>query len=64
MKDKKPIEQAIQRLETHIKELRDALNDWDDLSVNRDGAKVYKEKARRIVLGAEIIESQIKENVF
>lgn len=64
MKDKKPIEQAIQQLESRIGELRDSLNDWDRLSVNISGAKTYKEKAKRIVLEAKSIESLIRENVF
>jgi hypothetical protein len=64
MKDKKPIEQDIQQLESQIKELQDSLKDWDNLSVNRSGANEYKEKAKRIVLAAKSIESRIKENVF
>lgn len=64
MKDKKPIEQAIQHLETSIAELRDSLDSWDKASVNINGAKMYKEKARRVVLQAQAVESQIKENVF
>ena len=64
MKDKKPIEQEIQQLESRIGELRESLKDWDRHSVNATGAKIYKEKARRIVLQAQAIESLIKENVF
>jgi hypothetical protein len=64
MNDKKPIERGIQQLESNIKELRDSLKNWENLSVNRNGANGYKEKAKRIVLQAESIESLIKENVF
>jgi hypothetical protein len=64
MKDKRPIEHAIQQLEARIAELRDSLNYWDSLSVNISGAKAYKEKAKRIVLDAKTIESLIRENVF
>jgi len=64
MKDKKPIEQEIQHLESRIRELRESLEDWDRQSVNTTGAKMYKEKARRVVLQAQAIESLIKENVF
>jgi hypothetical protein len=49
MKDKKPIEQEIQHLESRIRELRESLEDWDRHSVNTTGAKMYKEKARRVV---------------
>ena len=64
MKDKKPIEQAIQQLQSRIEELRTSPDDWHRLSVNSSGAKAYKEKAKRIVLEAKSIESLIKENVF
>ena len=64
MKDKKPIEQEIQHLESRIRELRESLEDWDRHSMNIIGAKMYKEKGRRIVLQAQAIESRIKENVF
>ncbi|MGB2590957.1 MAG: hypothetical protein WAJ96_09930 [Candidatus Acidiferrum sp.] len=64
MKDKKPIEEAIKQLESCIGELRESLDTWDKNSVNSSGAKMYKEKARRVVLQAQAVESQIKENVF
>jgi chaperonin cofactor prefoldin len=64
MNDKKAVERAIQQLEAAIKELRDSLDDWDNRSVNNSGAKMYKEKARRVVFQAQAVESQIKENVF
>lgn len=41
MKDKKPIEQAIQQLEASIAELRESLDGWDRHSVNSSGAKMY-----------------------
>jgi hypothetical protein len=52
MKDKKPIEQAIQRLESSIGQLRDSLKDWENRSLNRSGANEYKEKAKRYTVGA------------
>jgi hypothetical protein len=64
MQDKKPIEQGIQELEARIEELRGALKDWDRVSVNNVGAKMYKEKVNRIVLQAQTVESLIKEKVF
>jgi hypothetical protein len=64
MRDKKPIEQAIKQLQERMEELRHALGEWDRHSVNTTGAKMYKEKARRISLQAQAIESLIKENVF
>jgi uncharacterized coiled-coil DUF342 family protein len=64
MKNKTPIEQEIQRLESCIGELRESLKDWDKHSVNSSGAKMYKEKVRRVVLQAEEVESRIRENVF
>jgi hypothetical protein len=64
MKDKKPIEDAIRDLESRISALQNGLVDWESLSVNRSGASVYKEKARRIVLQAQAVESVVKESVF
>ena len=64
MKDKTPVEQEIQRLESCIEELRESLKDWNKDSVNRSGATMYKEKVRRVVLQAEQVESRIKESVF
>jgi hypothetical protein len=64
MKDKKPIEQAIQQLESCIAELRQSLDEWDRHSVNITGGRMYKEKAKRIVMQAQAVASLIKENVF
>lgn len=64
MKDKKPIEDAIRDLESRISDLQNGLKDWESLSVNRSGADVYKEKAKRIVLQAHAVESVVKESVF
>ncbi len=64
MKDKKPIEQAIQQLESCVEELLESLNDWDKHSVNSSGAKMYREKVRRVVLQAQAVESRVKENIF
>ncbi len=60
----KDIEEAIRHLEAGISDLRESLKRWDMDSMNSTGAKRYKEKARRIVLQAQEIESLIKENVF
>jgi len=60
----KDIEEAIHHLEAGINDLRESLKQWDLDSVNSRGAKRYKEKARRIVLQAQEIESLVKENVY
>ncbi len=60
----KDIEEAIHHLEAGINDLRESLKQWDLDSVNSRGAKSYKEKARRIVLQAQEIESLVKENVY
>ncbi|MCI0348020.1 MAG: hypothetical protein L0Z53_01220 [Acidobacteriales bacterium] len=60
----KEIEEAIRHLEAGISDLRESLRRWDVDSMNSAGAKRYKEKARRVVLQAQQIESLVKENVF
>lgn len=64
MKDKTPIEHAIRDLESRISDLQNGLKDWDSLSVNRSGASVYREKAKRIVLQAQAVESLVRDSVF
>jgi hypothetical protein len=58
------IHEAINLLQSDIQELRVLPEEWDRLSVNRNGARQYKGVARRIVLQSQKIEELIKANVF
>lgn len=64
MKDSKPIKDAIGELEARIAVLKESLEEWDRLSINRTGANMYKEQAKQISLQAQTIESRIRERTF
>jgi len=60
----KQIEEEIARLEADIDELRTSMPRWHVDHANIGGSKLYRGKARRIVLQAQKIEELIKEKTF
>ncbi len=58
------IHEATNLLQSEIQELRALMEEWDSLSVNRNGARQYRGVARRIVLQSQMIEELIKASVF